>query len=94
MLWLEMSRDYTHGGGSWGFTQSLWSPTRKKNNDGSLGDKWSFWENIMKIQAGDVVLHLRQEKNGRSAFVGFSIAETDGFAISESTSCTWSLGVR
>src|SRR5215208_3074293 len=29
MLWLEMSRDEAHGGGSWAFGQSLWSPSRK-----------------------------------------------------------------
>jgi hypothetical protein len=26
MVWLEMSRYPVHGGGDWGFSQSLWSP--------------------------------------------------------------------
>jgi putative restriction endonuclease len=81
MLWLEMSRDFKHGGGSWGFTLSLWAPTRKLNNDGSIGGKWPYWESILNVQAGDMVLHLREDK--KVAFVGYSVAETDGFKTSE-----------
>ena len=81
MLWLEMSRDVTHGGGSWGFTRSLWSPTHKLNNDGSMGGKWPFWENLLKVQTGDIVLHLRQDKG--TAFVGYSVAEANGFKTKE-----------
>ncbi len=81
MLWLEMSRDVTHGGGSWRFTRSLWSPTHKLNNDGSMGGMWPFWENLLKVQTGDVVLHLRQDKG--TAFVGYSVAEANGFKTNE-----------
>ncbi len=53
MLWLEMSRDETHGGDEWGFGQSLWSPSRKTN-----GNRWAFWETVLSVEAGDPVLHL------------------------------------
>lgn len=81
MLWLEMSRDYNHGGGSWGFTHSLWAPTFKLYEDGRMGGRWPFWENILKVQADDVVLHLREDKT--VAFVGYSVAETDGYKTAE-----------
>src|SRR5215203_5558141 len=45
MLWLEMSRDEAHGGGSWAFGQSLWSPSRKTN-----GTKWAFWETLLHVE--------------------------------------------
>lgn len=77
MLWLEMSEDATHGGGSWGFTRSLWSPTTKKNAHG----KWPFWENVLRVKAGDFVLHLCQDDE--KSFVGFSVAATDGYKTHE-----------
>jgi putative restriction endonuclease len=73
MFWLEMSREEAHGGGSWGFGQSLWSPSRKTN-----GTKWAFWETLMHVEAGDPVLHLRG-KGDNAAFVGFSTAAVNGF---------------
>jgi len=82
MLWLEMSREVTHGGGGWGFTKSLWSPTRKRNSDGSAGSRWAYWETMLRVQAGDSVLHLRG-RDEDAAFVGFSTAETDGFETQE-----------
>src|SRR5919112_630978 len=63
MLWLEMSRDEAHGGGSWAFGQSLWSPSRKTN-----GTKWAFWNTLLRVEAGDPVLHLRG-KGDRATFV-------------------------
>lgn len=78
MLWLEMSRDPAHGGGTWSFTRCLWSPARKQGT----GDRWAFWETLLAVQAEDPVLHLRGI--GRdAALVGFSTAETDGFETSD-----------
>jgi putative restriction endonuclease len=82
MLWLEMSRDRTHGGGSWDFSLSLWSPSRKESNTGAPGTRWGFWDTGLKVRAGDSVLHLRG-KDEKAAFVGFSAAETDGFETKE-----------
>lgn len=73
MLWLEMSRDETHGGGNWAFRQSLWSPSHKTN-----GTRWAFWENLLRVEAGDPILHLRG-KGDNAAFVAFSTATADGF---------------
>lgn len=77
MLWLEMSRDEVHGGGEWGFTKCLWSPSRKSN-----GSRWAFWETLLQTQEGDLVLHLRG-KGDQAAFVGFSSVEIGGFETSE-----------
>lgn len=77
MLWLEMSRDETHGGGSWGFGQCLWSPSRKTD-----GTRWSFWETLLDVKVGDPILHLRGKGNS-AAFVGFSVAAADGFATED-----------
>jgi putative restriction endonuclease len=77
MMWLEMARDKTHGGGSWSFSLSLWSPTRKQG-----GARWPFWESVRQVKSGDVILHLRGIGD-RAAFVGYSTADTDGYEISE-----------
>jgi hypothetical protein len=82
MLWLEMSRDATHGSGSWDFTLSLWSPSRKKSNTEALGTRWAFWDTVLRVKAGDSVLHLRG-KDRKAAFIGFSTAETDGVETEE-----------
>lgn len=82
MLWLEMSRDVTHGGGSWDFTSSLWSPAYKRNADGTRGSTWAFWETLLFVRAGDQVLHLRGE-GSNAFFVGFSTAQTNGFVTDE-----------
>jgi hypothetical protein len=77
MLWLEMSRDETHGGGSWGFGESLWSPSRKTD-----GTSWAFWESLLDVALGDPILHLRGKGNS-AAFVGFSAAAANGFATED-----------
>jgi putative restriction endonuclease len=77
MLWLEMSRDEVHGGGEWGFTHSLWAPSYKRG-----GGTWPFWDLLLRVRAGDPVLHLRGI-GAKAAFVGFSVALTDGFRTSE-----------
>src|SRR5215213_5459026 len=77
MLWLEMSRDEAHGGGSWAFGQSLWSPSRKTN-----GTKWAFWDTLLHVKTDDPVLHLRG-KGDRATFVAFSTAAADGFETSD-----------
>lgn len=77
MLWLEMSRDETHGGGSWAFGQSLWSPSRKTD-----GTRWAFWESLLDVEVGDSILHLRGKGND-AAFLGFSTAATNGFATED-----------
>lgn len=73
MLWLEMSRDEVHGGGDWSFTNCLWAPSLKQG-----GGKWPFWESLLQVEAGDTILHLRG-KDKNAAFVGFSIANANGF---------------
>ena len=55
MMFMEMSRDEEHGGGSWGFTKTVLAPTEKRNGGGN----WPFWSGILNIQPGDIVLHLR-----------------------------------
>ena len=82
MLWIEMSRDLVHGAGSWDFTRSLWSPTRNRPRKRGDGSRWAFWESLLQVRAGDSILHLRG-KDEKSAFVGFSLAETDGFRTTE-----------
>lgn len=73
MLWLQMSREDDYGGGEWDFKRCVWTPTRKRD-----GHRWAYWDTILNIEAGDVVLHLRGA--GEEAhFVGYSIASTDGF---------------
>lgn len=74
MIWIEMSRDEVHGGGEWGFKKCLWSPAYKQ---GKLGGSWLFWNNILQVKQGDIVIHLRG-KGHKAAFVGYSVAATDG----------------
>ena len=77
-MFLEMSRDETHGGGAWAFKKCVWAPTRKKEN----GSRWPFWTKILDIRAGDAILHLRGTPPD-AAFVGYSIAVNDGFETLE-----------
>jgi len=79
VLWLEMSLDDVHGGGDWSFGKCLWSPTEKKSN----GGKWPFWEYMLSVQSGDPVVHLRGKNPSQAAFVGYSIAESDGFKTND-----------
>lgn len=77
MIWLEMSRDSLHGGGDWGFSSCLWSPTRKID-----GSRWSFWESLLSVEEGDPVLHLRGSGK-KAAFVGTSTAASRGYETQE-----------
>lgn len=76
-MWLEMSRDASHGGDGWGFAECLWSPSHK-NPSG----RWPFWELLLSVRKGDIVVHLRG-KGSRAAFVGHSVADADGYETSE-----------
>lgn len=73
MIYLEMSRDEQHGGGTWAFTNCVWAPTEKKG-----GGSWPFWQKVLKVRAGDLVIHLRG-KSPNAYFVGYSTAMADGF---------------
>jgi|ERR1700683_4428968 len=53
-MWLEMSRDPTHGGAGWEFGTCVWSPSRKQQ-----GGRWPFWELLLKVRLGDTIFHLR-----------------------------------
>ena len=77
MIYIEMSRDETHGGGTWGFTNCLWAPSRKEN-----GSKWAFWEKILNIKEGDIIFHLRG-KRPDATFVGYSFASSNGIETTQ-----------
>lgn len=72
MIWIEMSRDKIHGGGEWGFTKCLWSPAYKHGNEKS---SWLFWNNLLHVCKGDIILHLRGTP---ALFVGYSVAASNG----------------
>ena len=74
-MWIEMSRDEEHGGKEWGFTKCIWAPTYKKSK--GEDKSWPFWNNVNKVRAGDIVLHLRG-KGQRAEFVGCSFVKTNG----------------
>ena len=76
MMWLEMSKDETHGGDGWGFTQCLWAPTKRRD-----GTTWPYWTSLGNVRQGDLVLHLRGKRH--QAFVGFSEAADDGYQTIE-----------
>ncbi len=73
MIYLEMSRDETHGGGAWGFTNCVWAPTETRN-----GGSWPFWEKVRQVREGDIIIHLRGVRPN-AHFVGYSTASGDGF---------------
>jgi putative restriction endonuclease len=77
MIYLEMSRDEVHGGGTWAFPNCVWAPTEKEG-----GGRWPFWEKVLAIRTGDTVLHLRGV-TPKAFFVGFSKASGDGFETSK-----------
>jgi putative restriction endonuclease len=77
-MFLEMSRDEVHGGGTWAFTNCLWSPTLKRPNKSGRQDRWAYWEKLLSVRAGDTVFHL-QGKPPKAYFVGYSTASSDGF---------------
>jgi hypothetical protein len=72
-MYIEMSRDPSHGGGTWGFTNCVWSPTRKRD-----GHTWAYWEKINSAKEGDIVFHLRG-KQPDASFIGFSYVSGNGF---------------
>ena len=76
MTYLEMSRDADHGGGTWGFTNCLWAPTKKEG-----GGNWPFWNKVSSVRKGDLVLHL-SGVTPNAYFVGYSVAASDGFQTS------------
>lgn len=73
MIFLEMSRVESHGGGTWAFPNCAWSPSEKEK-----GGKWPFWEKVLAVKEGDTVIHLRGIQPS-AYFVGFSRASGDGF---------------
>lgn len=77
MIYLEMSRDEQHGGGTWGFTNCVWAPTRNR-----VGRPWAYWENVVKVREGDTIIHLRG-KSQKACFIGYSTASGDGFATTQ-----------
>lgn len=72
-MWVEMSKVISHGGKGWDFSQCLWSPSHKIS-----GSKWFYWENLLKVKEGDLVLHL-QGTHPNANFVGYSFAGSDGY---------------
>jgi putative restriction endonuclease len=81
MFWLEMSSGPIHGGGQWGFGHSLWAPTQKRLGRDSIGGKWLYWENLLRVQPGDFVFHFRYDKG--AVITGYSTAEASGAKTSE-----------
>src|ERR1044072_7477018 len=77
MIFLEMSRDENHGGGSWAFSNCVWAPTEK-----SGGGAWPFWSKILSIEVGDTILHLRGIPPSAS-FIGYSTAATAGYVTKQ-----------
>jgi hypothetical protein len=77
MIYLEMSRDEQHGGGTWAFGNCVWAPVANRS-----GRSWAFWEKVGRVQQGDTILHLRG-KSPDAFFVGYSTAMTDGFKTSQ-----------
>jgi putative restriction endonuclease len=71
-FFIEMSRDESHGGGSWSFLSCVFAPNQKRN-----GSDWPYWSSILDVQAGDVVLHLRGIPP-QANFVGYSVASGHG----------------
>jgi len=76
VLWLEMSRDYEHGGSGWQFGTCLWSPTEKKG-----GGRWGYWDLMQRVTKDDLVLHLRGSKNQQ--FIGHSVADADCYVTTD-----------
>lgn len=76
MIYLEMSRDETHGGGAWSFPNCVWAPTHRRG-----GGTWPFWSKVSQIKQGELVLHLRGTRP-HAYLVGYSRASGDGFETS------------
>jgi len=73
MIYIEMSRDEAHGGGTWAFTNYVWAPTEKRG-----GGAWPYWTKVRDVRQGDTILHLRG-KTPNANFIGYSVASGDGF---------------
>ena len=73
MIYLEMSRDETHGGGAWAFPNCVWAPAKRRD-----GGAWPFWSKIHQIKDGDAIIHLRGVPPNAN-FVGYSTAAGKGF---------------
>lgn len=73
MIYIEMSRDEAHGGGTWALTDCVWSPTERRD-----GRSWPFWNKVLDVQQGDTILHLRGI-TPNAEFIGYSVASGDGF---------------
>lgn len=82
MVWIEMSRVETHGGGEWAFSKCVWSPSYKRVANKRKKQSWPFWDNILSVVTGDIILHL-QKRQDDSVFIGYSIAATDGHITKE-----------
>ncbi len=85
MIFVEMSRGEAHGDGKWAFGSALFSPSRKLGGNGQPRGRWPYWENLLAVRAEDVILHLKLD-GPHSAFVGCSIAASDGYRTRESPS--------
>lgn len=72
MVYIEMARDPVHGGDSWSFLNSIWSPTRTSD-----GHSWPYWEKVRQVRKGDVIIHLRGVPPN-AYFTGYSVAAGDG----------------
>jgi putative restriction endonuclease len=72
MLYLEMSREESPGGGLWAFPRCVWVPTKKTD-----GTSWPFWAKILDIRTDYIILHLRG-RQPNALFVGYSRAASDG----------------
>lgn len=76
MIYLEMSRIESHGGGDWSYPLCIWAPAKKAS-----GDRWPFWSKILDVRKGDTVLHLRGIPP-RASFTGYSTVASPGFETS------------
>ncbi len=73
MIYLEMSRDESHGGGTWAFPNCIWAPTKTR-----AGRPWPYWTKVLEVNDGDIVIHLRGVRPW-AKFVGYSAVTGSGF---------------
>ena len=73
MIYLEMSKDPTHGGENWEFPICIWAPTKNV-----AGKPWTFWNKIHLVRKDDLIIHLRGNRP-KAEFVGYSVASGSGF---------------
>lgn len=82
MIWIEMSRDEMHGGGDWSFGKSIWAPSHVNSHVKKSTRPWRFWKNILSVEQGDIILHLRGGTH-QACICGYSIAATSGYETHE-----------